>query len=452
MSLSAFPSLISLSALFFVWLVFSFRFPVASIVSFPLFFPLYLVRFFVGSLPLSVPEVFLLAQITSFLFLWAQEWYRKKNNFFFRTFHWFFQRFRFLIFWKREPFDFRTSPFVPVVILIFALVISLAITPPAFFDRGLGIFKSWFLFPILYFFLFLRLVPGMQSTRRALDFYSLSALFLAGWGIYQWVSGRYLTPDMRASGPFESANYLALYLAPACVYLLLRFFHLWRTQRNMALALYFFSAVISLFALYQTKSFGAFLGVFIALILYVLFSLRARFSWKKIILVVASIFLLGTVFFVTGDRNKFDALFQFSERSSSAVRLEVWKISGQFIREHPILGIGFATFQPLYEQRAVDILRHPPYEASILHPHNLFLMFWLSSGLLGLSAFIWLMILFFVKFFRSIPVHRMSLATILATMMVVLLVHGLVDVPILKNDLALQFWLLTAGMFRLTHD
>ncbi len=86
----------------------------------------------------------------------------------------------------------------------------------------------------------------------------------------------------------------------------------------------------------------------------------------------------------------------------------------------------------------------------MLHPHNLYLMFWLSTGVIGLVSFLWLIVLLFRTVFM-IEQHdgRKRMAVICAAMLVGILVHGLVDTPIWKNDLALQFWMIAGIIGRL---
>jgi len=70
---------------------------------------------------------------------------------------------------------------------------------------------------------------------------------------------------------------------------------------------------------------------------------------------------------------------------------------------------------------------------------------WVNIGILGLIGF--LMIIFW--FFRTaiFPQQKYSLYTpFLLSSMTALLITGLVDSPYMKNDLALFFWLLLAGM------
>ncbi|MCH8049550.1 hypothetical protein IH979_02465, partial [Patescibacteria group bacterium] len=73
--------------------------------------------------------------------------------------------------------------------------------------------------------------------------------------------------------------------------------------------------------------------------------------------------------------------------------------------------------------------------------HNIFLNIWSELGILGLLAFFWLA--FYT--IRTIQIHRddaLKLAAFAA--LATMVIHGLVDVPYFKNDLAVMTWLLLA--------
>ncbi|MCA9389730.1 MAG: hypothetical protein KC585_03955, partial [Candidatus Magasanikbacteria bacterium] len=66
------------------------------------------------------------------------------------------------------------------------------------------------------------------------------------------------------------------------------------------------------------------------------------------------------------------------------------------------------------------------------YPHNIILNFWVETGLAGLLAFFWIV-------FAWLKKKEAMLLPLVA-----LLIHGLVDVPYFKNDLAIVFFLVLA--------
>ncbi|MBI4434644.1 O-antigen ligase family protein, partial [Candidatus Uhrbacteria bacterium] len=121
------------------------------------------------------------------------------------------------------------------------------------------------------------------------------------------------------------------------------------------------------------------------------------------------------------------------QKWSGSVRLAQYRETWRLLRDHPIRGAGPAGYQtaiaPYHEKKDVEIF---------LYPHNLLLAIWVELGLAGLLLF--LAILY--QLFRQAFVIRHSSFVIPA--LLVILMHGLVDVPYFKNDLAMLFWVIAA--------
>jgi O-antigen ligase len=80
-----------------------------------------------------------------------------------------------------------------------------------------------------------------------------------------------------------------------------------------------------------------------------------------------------------------------------------------------------------------------------MYPHNIFLNFWSELGILGALLFCWIIAKFLwqsSRFFwtqKDNPERYIALG--LMTSMIVIVIHGLVDVPYFKNDLSVLFWI-----------
>jgi hypothetical protein len=79
-------------------------------------------------------------------------------------------------------------------------------------------------------------------------------------------------------------------------------------------------------------------------------------------------------------------------------------------------------------------------EPNLSHPHNWVLHMWLEMGLLGLIAFLWLIVTFLR---RAIQQRGWVVAGALGAMADIL-VHGLIDNSYFLVDLAFLFWLILA--------
>ncbi len=361
-----FPFLIQLSlilAALTIWIIASWGWPVVVVVLMPMFFPLYLVKFSFHGIPLTLAECFIYVAFAVHFIK------------------------RFYMGWRHHArvFDFRaTTLWIPISLLTLSVVASLFFVPTAADQREVfGILKGWFIVPIMYFYLVLHVLPGTKSVRRSLEWYAISATLLSLWGISQHLFGGTITPDGRVSGPFASANYLALYIMPAIIFVVIRLWHIFFVPKEYtgvvqlfmkvfhaeekisypAVIRYTIGGVIMIIALYYTRSFGAFLGLFAALVTYGIYHWFFSF-WKmdrrkattRVVIFAIGMTLLTSLFFMTGDPGKFKQMFNLSGQSSSSVRLEVWTVTKQLIVEHPIFGIGPGRFEDEYAKRAPGVL------------------------------------------------------------------------------------------------
>lgn len=391
----------------------------------PGFFPLYLFKGTWFGFPVNLLEVLVLVLFLLFVFterLWEPQW------------------------WARYASQYKIVPIflfgIAAVVSVFFAQQGVSFLDGTVFDgmgRALGILKGWILMPMLYFFM----ARHVFSERPSLVSLSLDALLMGGvalalMAIQQELSGEFLTADGRASGPFESANYLSLYLGPMVVYGVLQSLQsgVWDFQRSSRV----FLTIIAAVGLYFTESYAAWIAVLGALSLWVLFSFKKLPKrWRPATMLLLLSVLVSLIFLQVGS-DKFVQFLDLAGRSSSSVRLQVYEISLTLVAQHPFFGLGLGGFEWFYQDQAVKILGEAPFEWVMLHPHNVFLSMWLNLGLLGLVAFVWLCVKALAWLFEADKKGR----RVAAFMLVSILIHGLFDTPYFKNDLAFEFWLLMA--------
>lgn len=418
----------------------------------PLIFPLYLVKVDFYGVPFNVLELAVLI-----LFFWQMlVWLKKKisieKNWKSGAVYFFRQNRNFLL--------------LSLLFLIISLV-AVAIVPAqtllidgktVYESRkvALGILKGWIIIPWLYFVLLWFGTESKSQLFASIYAYVFSALPLVIWAIAQYATGSFITMDGRASGPFINANYLAMYLAPAVVALwimivrgILLGFHLPRFVTGMVLA------VLYSVALLMTQSYGAMLAVMIALLFFLLstFAIHRRFEKAEEVFLLKKIaYFLGVFALIAlmaavvlfANTEKWKYFTEFTQRSSSSVRLQVYRIAGDFILKNPVLGIGFGQFEPKYNLEAPVILGQAPYEWVMIHPHNTFLAVWLNFGLAGMLLFLGLIVYCIFRLLRNHSYDDQFFRMIGISMLLVMMVHGLVDTYLFKNDLAFLFWLIIA--------
>jgi len=406
-------------------------FLVSRLVEFlPFFFPLYLFRFDILGIPTNLTEIIIWLVGCIFIIEIIAT-----------------QRFNFFNIWKNN-----SKIFWPALFFLLAISLTIFITVPKeliFFDGidertiatfriALGQWKGFVFTPLIFLFL-LRQAP-LQNRIRAFNNFLITAALLSifSWGLVFF--GKGFTADLRLAGPFESANYLTLFLAPALAGIIPQILNDRKKKLNWLIGGIILAGIIG------TRSYAAWLAVGSTIFIFFLWQLHFNWNWRKIII---TFFILAGIFTTQIGSEKFTNFLNFSQRSSTTVRLEVWQIAFNLIRENFIFGIGPGQFETQYLQNAHAILGRIPIEWVMLHPHNFFLTTWLSAGILGLSAMLWLIINFFrlvkekVKQQSSKLINSEKVIIISATLaFLTILLHGLVDTPFWKNDLALIWWLI----------
>jgi O-antigen ligase len=432
----------------------------------PLFFPLYLLEINIFGIPVYFVEALIIIcaiPVFFFLFIGHSEVLSKS----------FFKKIFLVIKHKIAPskWEFKSfikSPFLPIVLFLAASLISAFIVIGDDAQHAMGILKSWIIIPLIYFYILYRTIKDSEDASFALYAYLASAMILGLWGLYQAASGNYITIDSRVSGPFESANYLAMYITPAFIFASVRFLqtflHLKLANANKRFVAFEKRVFLGLFAaflfavLVLSQSYGALLGAFFAIFVYVIY-VRVKtteFLVKKflnrIIVFIILFVTLGGALSASLNIEKFQNLIKFDEHTSVATRIEIWEVGLNFIKENPVLGIGLGQYEPNYIYKAESILGHEPLEPVRLHSHNLYLETWLNTGLLGLVSFIWIVVFAFSKYRKIKSGEKKELGIAVIIMLSYILIHGLIDVTYWKNDLSLIFWLIMGVNFSLSKD
>jgi O-antigen ligase len=116
-------------------------------------------------------------------------------------------------------------------------------------------------------------------------------------------------------------------------------------------------------------------------------------------------------------------------------RAAIFTATFHMIAAHPIFGVGLGGY--VYKlHKFIEI-----------YPHNVYLTFWVEMGLLGLLAFLYIFVRLGVSAWRSLSLasgfEKALLWGVVGTV-VTWAVHGIVDSPYWKNDMAVEFWLVAA--------
>ena len=378
--------------------------------------PLYLVRFSVFGIPSTLLE----AMIYLLFLAWVLSEVKKENRFG-----------RIISLLQNEQ---RLS--YGIVLLFSGLLMSTAFSDDL--RTSLGIVKGWFFDPLLVFLVFVSCIKNEKDIKKALLSWILSGFAVAIAGIGYYLAGN-LTFDGRVKAFYLSPNHLAMYLVPSLLIAIWFFLNkessfskdIEKGAKLPIRSLAPLAMITILISLYLTQSFGALLGILAAL--FCMFGKRilAEVRVKKRS-GHALVFLAILSFGIFLGYGKMVQIESSGGRSSFHSRLMIWSASWEMIKESPVIGIGPGTFQERYLS-IKSRFKDPYLEWAVSQPHNIFLDFYLQTGLVGFAGFLLILSWVFGKDNRS---------DISKLLMIYVLIHGLIDTTYWKNDLAVMFWLI----------
>jgi len=255
----------------------------------------------------------------------------------------------------------------------------------------------------------------------------------------------------RATGFFIHPNFYSLFSVPLLALLIPDVFKRAQTalSHNMLwIGLWLFGAL----GLLVSFSRAGWIGLGAVLFFYTAFA--ATRTVKKISLGM----LLGLIILMAVTpslRQRITAPFH-GEKSATS-RITLWKSGIKGIKESPFLGLGINGFANKYSSLISD-----PTLDTHNFPHNIFLDFWVETGLLGLISFMGLAWLFISRGFlirkqntaaeqerraqrKTIKtpawLDTKTLSLSISLFFIALIFQGLIDNPYFKNDLAMIFWI-----------
>ena len=361
-------------------------------------------------------------------------------------------------------------------ILLFVLFASISIFVAPDKMAALGIWKAYFIEPILFFIVFINTIRDSKAFNLIINAIGASALLVALPAIFQKFTGFGFTTvsffneaTRRVTSWYGFPNAVGLYLAPIVVlfaglvgYKLLITTNVTNRKKLFYREYFYYVFVIltSLLAIYYARSEGALIGLAVGIIFLCLMLPEKKMrSLVAIILIiiVTSISLNATA------ANYFKSKLTLADLSGQ-IRLQQWRETWTMLKENKILsGAGLAGYKTAiapYHQEGIwlkdkndsDWLRkiqtdekfrqeHWQPTEIYLYPHNFILNFWSEIGLFGLLTFIGLLGIFLRNYRRVKDAKDRKMYLVLIGVMITILIHGFVDVPYFKNDLSVWWWL-----------
>ncbi|MCR4278974.1 MAG: O-antigen ligase family protein [bacterium] len=360
----------------------------------------YEVRFHIGPFPTTLLELIILATCGIWLFS------KKNSPHFFRS-------------QKDSPF------FFPMLLFLFAGIISVLVAPNHI--SALGLFRAYFIEPILVFMMLRDVMTTKEDSRHlAFGFFSVIILITI-WTILQRlgvipIPAPWNIPPtgIRTTGPFLYPNAVALFVVPIGALCISYIIQGTNNVRRFIFSSIGFSSAFLACALAQSD--GGMIALLSALMATLLFNKKTRVP----ALLISSFLIISALSFTSIREPVFEKIF-FRDWSGK-VRLVMWDEARTMLVDHPLFGAGLGAYPDV-----IAPYHHAEWMEIFQYPHNILLTFWSELGLLGVISFSWILI----RWYRSNP-------TIALPVITAILVHGLVDVPYFKNDLAILFWIFIA--------
>jgi len=401
--------------------------------------PAYGVRFQIFNLPLTLLE----AMILILFFLWLARGGYKRIKLVIRE---------------------NKSWFFLIGVFLIAATISIFAAPDL--KAAAGIWKAYFLEPILFILVFLDTVKSDKDFRKVIYSLGAIALVISLFAIFQKLSGGMFVPENywllgeghRVTSFYSYPNAIGLFVAPIVILMVgllisdIQYpiagsgsvkYWLWE------IGYYLLIAGSGTAAIYFAKSDGAMVGLIAGIFFLVVFLihryLAKKFSGRKKTITLITYYLLLIVFFLIVILSAVKFLPASARDTlllrdwSGQTRLTIWKESVEMLKNHWLFGAGLSGYQaamaPYHQAKYLEIF---------MYPHNIFLNFWSETGIFGALIFFAIVLKFIIQGFKK----KYYWAPILMASMVVILVHGLVDAPYFKNDLAILWWVVVGMMIK----
>ena len=368
--------------------------------------PLYAARFHYGPLPTTLLENLILGTIAVYLVARWRE-----------------HRLRLV----RTPYD------IPIVLLLVAGAISVAVASDH--RAALGLYRAYFIEPVAIFYvavdLFARvtdvkiLLTGLGIGTTVFAALNLGALAIA-------IAQHAVKLGAPPSAIYTSSNEVAMFLEPpfAMATALLLYGESGRQRRWVLVWWLFVTASLLL-----TFSRGA-LGALAVYMLFTIVSAKPELRRPLIVVGIAVVVVAAIGLVVAANTPLVETRFSFiGLHFAWNGRTNIYVHTIETIVQHPIFGVGLGNFVFISHRRP------------LIYPHDLYLSLWVEIGLLGLVAFLWIMLrLLFETYraFRSAMGFEKALLWGVAGALLMWAAHGIVDTPYFKNDMSAEFWIFAA--------
>ncbi len=389
-----------------------------------LLLPAYQIRWTIGGIPITLLELgILLLAVTAIFILPPQHSLKARLQYFFTLEH----------------------PLLVIVIAVFICSTTAAAILSPQTIAAAGLWKAYIIEAVLAFYIVRRVSRSIEYPLQRISVASSALLMIMGIvAVIQYIHPSGITigdhqlfgitdplwsarSTFRATSVFEYPNALGLLSAPLTVLV------------GTMITWYGFQAVLALgfvaglLCISLANSNGAMLAVAIGLCSLCILPRLTTDRRRAVLGIVGILFLIAP--FIPS-RGLLAPILKTSP--SGILRTEQYEETRTLLRAYPLFGGGLGN----YPYAIAPVHNTAQSGLPFLYPHNIILALWSEFGFFGLLSTLLLVVLTIRSLLRS--VDKRPDAWILLATWLTLIIHGLVDVPYFKNDLAIFFWILMA--------
>jgi len=335
--------------------------------------------------------------------------------------------------------------YVGFALILFIVIVGICSFTSVARENSLTIY---FLYIALmsFYFTIVNTVKTKEQLYTLLRIFTISALFVAAYGIIQYIFGldmdkqvwideeMFTDIKMRAFSTLENPNVLGEYLLltiPVAVAFM------WSEKKFLTKLMYAAISAVLLLCLVLTMSRGCWIGVLVVAAVFITF-VDARY-WA---LGILALFLLPSVL-PASILNRFLSIGDLGD-SSSSYRLYIWLGTLSMLKDYWFVGIGPGSqaYNLVYPRYAYPTVIAP-------HSHNVYLQQMVETGVVGIGALIFVLIAFFRNMSKKIHIFGKKSAD--AVMCVAIcagvagfLVQGVFDYVFYNYRVFMMFWMFLA--------
>ncbi len=271
------------------------------------------------------------------------------------------------------------------------------------------------LFPIsgiLIYFIISRTFRGLSDVKRLCVVLIIGATITSIYGMLQYFNIDFIRWEKsHLRGKFfviamlSHPNFVAIYIAPIIPLIIYFIFKSRHISQKIILVL---ALIINVICLKFTGARGPWLGLVVAFIVSVIlyyFLIRkvsqTKSNFKKGLLVLLIVVLFVSV--VTIRHKRFSVLERISDTSTVLARFYAWVLATEMIKDKPLLGIGYGNYQTRYfdyvdrvqkEEKNSNYIQFLSQSQARIsaRTHNDYLQTAAEMGLIGLFAFLFLLV------------------------------------------------------------